>query len=167
MNKIIVTAVIASLGLTACGERIVYVESTVPPTDPPTTTEAPVETTTTVPPTTTTEPQMRPTVVSNEPANPNNIYDPQGYLDWMAIQAPDLWWALDDGPLLDVGLIICDMFDQGMGLEEVANTVVGAMINTGTSIYSEDLGVAIAAASVFLCPEYRYWLEDEFNRLNF
>jgi hypothetical protein len=103
--------------------------------------------------------------VSDERANPNNIYDPQGYLDWMALEAPDLWWALDDGPLLDVGLIICDMFDGGMSLREVAETTVSAMMSSGTGNYAEDLGVAIAAASVFLCPEYRDWLEDEFNRL--
>ena len=163
--KTIITATLAALTLSACGERIVYVESTVPPTDPPTTTEAPVETTTTVPPTTTTEPQTRPTVMSNEPANPNNIYDPQGYLDWMALQAADLWWVLGDDPLLEAGLVICEMFDSGMSLREVADTVVAAMINTGTGIYAEDLGVAIAAASVFLCPEYRDWVQDEFNRL--
>ena len=163
--KTIIAATLVALTLTACGERIVYVESTVPPTDPPMTTEAPVETTTTVPPTTTTEPQTRPTVLSNEPANPNDIYDPQGYLDWMALEAPDLWWSLDDEPLLEVGLIICEMFDGGMSLLEVAETLVQSMINTGTGYYAEDLGVAIAAASVFLCPEYRDWVEDEFNRI--
>lgn len=165
MKTSIISATLAlTIGLSACGERIVYVESTVPPTEPPV--ETTIAPTTTVAPTTTTEPETRPTIV--EPAaNPQQFYDPEGYLDWLYVEAPDLYWGLNDEDLINIGLIVCQMWDEGYTLMESSETLIDAMINTGTTQYAGESGVAMAAAAYFLCPEYTDWLIEELGKLGY
>lgn len=146
-KSIIALTVAGSLALTACGKETVYVVTNSEPTE----TEAPD---TTVKRTTTTEAQ-RPSA-SYDSATPTGSYDPQGYDDWLATEARDLWLVVDSQELLNTGLMVCDMLDSGYTLEEINQITIDAILGSGSMALFEEMAVMIAAAILFLCPEHEW-----------
>lgn len=138
-------AVAGGLLVGACGGETVYV--TVEPTT--TTTDAPVRTTTTQPAST------RPPAIVDVPA----VYDPSGYDTSIWAGARDFWWQFSTEELLNMGLIICQQFDQGRTIEQVAMDLVEILISNGLENMSDGVAAMTASALMYLCPEHEWWLD--------
>lgn len=141
---------IVSLGaLAACGTDVVYMT--------PTTTEAPEQETTTEVPTTTRPKQTRPTVTYSN--SPDGDYDPEGYDTAIWSVAPDFWNAFSTEKLLEMGLVVCQEFDNGKTLNEVNDIILSALIDTNTLSAMDGFAAMMTAALMFLCPEHEWWLD--------
>lgn len=145
MNKKLLTATaIGALLLTACGGDTVYV--TVEPT------------TTTVARTTTTQPpDTRPSASFDTPSY-DNSYDPEAYDTAIWSEANDFWWLFTTEQLLNMGLVICEEFDRGQTLDQVTESLVDVLIDTGTADLMEGTATMVVSALTFLCPEHSWWL---------
>lgn len=141
---------IVSFGLlAACGTEVVYVT--------PTTVEQAEEETSTQAPTTTKPKVTRPTVTFS--SGSTGSYDPEGYDTAIWSVAPDFWNAFSTEKLLEMGLVVCQEFDNGKTLDEVNDTILSALIETNTLSAMDGFAAMTTAALMFLCPEHEWWLD--------
>lgn len=133
-------AVAGGLMVSACGGETVYV--TVEPT-----------TTTTETPTTTARP--RPPASTPAPS----VYDPEAYDEAIWSQANDFWWGFTREQLLNMGLVICQQFDQGRTIDQVAIDLTEIINRNGAQNLADGVASMTAAALLYLCPEHAWWLE--------
>lgn len=149
MKKLLFVPVMLILG--ACGTEVVYVTTTDAP-EKETTTTAVAETTTT-----TESMSFRPPS-SNYQEVPN-YYDPENYDAFLWESVNEFWWLFTTDQLLAMGLLVCEEFDRGQTLDQVTESLIGAMSNTSTLYLSEGLAAVTAGALTFLCPEHGWWLD--------
>lgn len=149
-----VIALTAATFLVSCGgTEVVYVSETVPAADLQTTTVA--RTTTTKAPA-----ETRPPASFDTPATNNYAsgYDPEAYDTAIWSEANDFWWAFSTEELLNMGLTICQEFDRGQTIEQVAASLVLILMRNNLQYMSSAVATMTAAALIYLCPEHEWWL---------
>jgi hypothetical protein len=141
-------AVIALVTLAACGGDTVYVVQEPTTTAKKTTTtiqEAPAET-------------RPPANIPSGNSGYRGGYDPETYDAAIWSEANDFWWLFSTEELLQMGLIVCEEFDRGQSLNQVNESLIEILINTGTVDLMKGTATMVAAALMFLCPEHEWWL---------
>lgn len=129
-----------------CGGKTVYVTQDSAVEDTEVATEAP--TTTAALPTETRPP------ASYDTNNGARNYDPDGFDYAIWDQAYDFWSLYATEDLLQMGLLVCDLFDSGATMDDVSNVIIESMSSTGTLYLMEGMAVVAGSAVVYLCPEH-------------
>lgn len=64
-----------------------------------------------------------------------------------------------DSDLLDMGWAVCDVLDDGYTLDDIADELIyNSDLSTETEF--EAVGIVMAGAVSYLCPEYEYMIDD-------
>lgn len=67
-----------------------------------------------------------------------------------------------DSDLLDMGWGVCDVLDEGYTLDDIADELIyNSDLSTETEF--EAVGIIMAGAVMYLCPEYEYMVDDFIN----